>query len=170
MTERRNWYFSFEMQSDLLPISHSMPAMASMTANCRGENRVVVSRSSSLDDDVGKPLLLPRSLTSVPNQQRRRRSASDISLTTLPSRQRSLRRDVGHAAAETYLLTRLSFKLLRYLGYLYLIFYPFELIRSSDPDCHFLFKFFDPGVSFLCLIRIGFCWFLTDLCKLNKIV
>lgn len=73
--------------------------------------------SSFTDDDAGKPLLLPRSSPSAPtNQQVRRRAASDTSLPTLPSRQRSLRRDVGRAAAETYMLTRLSFKLLRYLG------------------------------------------------------
>lgn len=33
-------------------------------------------------------------------------------------RQQSFGRDIGHAAAETYLITGLSFKLLRYLGYL----------------------------------------------------
>ena len=32
-------------------------------------------------------------------------------------RQPSFGRDIGHAAKETYLVTRLSFKLLRYLGY-----------------------------------------------------
>ncbi|KAK7316211.1 hypothetical protein VNO77_35060 [Canavalia gladiata] len=33
-----------------------------------------------------------------------------------PARQHSLRRDIGHVAAETYLITRLAFTLLRYLG------------------------------------------------------
>uniref|UniRef100_A0A7C9E0V0 protein-S-isoprenylcysteine alpha-carbonyl methylesterase n=1 Tax=Opuntia streptacantha TaxID=393608 RepID=A0A7C9E0V0_OPUST len=33
-----------------------------------------------------------------------------------PNRQRSFSSDIGHAAAETYLITRLSFKLLGYLG------------------------------------------------------
>ncbi|KAK6279705.1 hypothetical protein POUND7_019972 [Theobroma cacao] len=32
-------------------------------------------------------------------------------------RQPSFSREIGHAAAETYLVTRLSFTLLRYLGY-----------------------------------------------------
>lgn len=32
-------------------------------------------------------------------------------------RQQSFGREIGHAAAETYLITGLSFKLLRYLGY-----------------------------------------------------
>ncbi|XP_042500083.1 probable isoprenylcysteine alpha-carbonyl methylesterase ICMEL2 [Macadamia integrifolia] len=75
-----------------------------------------------------KPLLSRASSYTITNdnhnnmnlqEQRRRRVNSDMclsSLPPLPSRQYSLSRDVGHAAAETYLLTRLSFKLLRYLG------------------------------------------------------
>lgn len=39
-------------------------------------------------------------------------------------RQQSLTRDIGHAAAETYLITRLSFDLLGYLGYFISIFPP----------------------------------------------
>ncbi|KAF7811230.1 isoprenylcysteine alpha-carbonyl methylesterase ICME [Senna tora] len=35
-----------------------------------------------------------------------------------PSRQRSFRQDFGHIAAETYLITRLAFTLLQYLGYM----------------------------------------------------
>ena len=34
-------------------------------------------------------------------------------------RQQSFGRDIGHAAAETYLITRLSFDLLGYLGYVF---------------------------------------------------
>ncbi|PON87945.1 Alpha/beta hydrolase fold [Trema orientale] len=51
-------------------------------------------------------------------QQRRRRIASEDSLSSLSDGEgrRSLGREVGHAAAETFLLTRLSLKLLRYLG------------------------------------------------------
>ncbi|XP_022777016.1 probable isoprenylcysteine alpha-carbonyl methylesterase ICMEL1 isoform X2 [Durio zibethinus] len=51
-------------------------------------------------------------------QQRRRRTASDSSLALLAdeSPRQSLSREVGHAAAETFLLTRLSLKLLSYLG------------------------------------------------------
>ena len=51
-------------------------------------------------------------------QQRRRRNASEDSLSSLSDGEsrRSLGRDVGHAAAETFLLTRLTLKLLRYLG------------------------------------------------------
>ncbi|KAL0332275.1 UNVERIFIED_CONTAM: Isoprenylcysteine alpha-carbonyl methylesterase ICME [Sesamum calycinum] len=51
------------------------------------------------------------------NQQRRRRVGNrSPSLAKRPCRQQSFSREIGHAAAETYLLTRLSFKLLSYLG------------------------------------------------------
>ncbi|PNX65139.1 isoprenylcysteine alpha-carbonyl methylesterase ICME-like protein [Trifolium pratense] len=36
-----------------------------------------------------------------------------------PDRQRSFTRDIEHVAAETYLITRLAFTLLQYLGYFY---------------------------------------------------
>ncbi|KAG6396174.1 hypothetical protein SASPL_142316 [Salvia splendens] len=48
------------------------------------------------------------------NQQQRRRRGNKFAA---PPRQQSFSREIGHAAAETYLLTRLSFKLLSYLGY-----------------------------------------------------
>ena len=52
----------------------------------------------------------------------RRRSASRPSPAPKQlSRRQSFSRDIGHAAAETYLVTRLSFKLLRYLGYYFFI-------------------------------------------------
>ncbi|GMH20684.1 hypothetical protein Nepgr_022525 [Nepenthes gracilis] len=50
---------------------------------------------------------------SGPNEKPRRRFARKGPPL---SRQRSLSREIGHAAAETYLITRLSFKLLSYLG------------------------------------------------------
>ncbi|XP_034228191.1 probable isoprenylcysteine alpha-carbonyl methylesterase ICMEL1 isoform X2 [Prunus dulcis] len=81
------------------------------------------------DEEKGTPIikpLLPRAssyITSTTNgankhQQRRRRTASDSSLSSLSddSRNNSLGREVEHAAAETFLVTRLSLKLLRYLG------------------------------------------------------
>ncbi|XP_047959584.1 isoprenylcysteine alpha-carbonyl methylesterase ICME-like [Salvia hispanica] len=48
------------------------------------------------------------------NQQQRRRRGNKFAAP--PCRQQSFSREIGHAAAETYLLTRLSFKLLSYLG------------------------------------------------------
>ncbi|KAH6791289.1 prenylcysteine methylesterase [Perilla frutescens var. frutescens] len=53
---------------------------------------------------------------SLNQQQRRRRGNKTTPFSTPPSRQQSFGREIGHAAAETYLLTRLSFKLLSYLG------------------------------------------------------
>ncbi|KAL0377834.1 UNVERIFIED_CONTAM: putative isoprenylcysteine alpha-carbonyl methylesterase ICMEL2 [Sesamum radiatum] len=51
------------------------------------------------------------------NQQRRRKVGNKSpTLAKRPCRQQSFSREIGHAAAETYLLTRLSFKLLSYLG------------------------------------------------------
>ncbi|KAL5581996.1 hypothetical protein UlMin_014438 [Ulmus minor] len=47
------------------------------------------------------------------DHQRRRRVAGKP---MRPLRQQTFSRDIGHAAKETYLITRLSFKLLRYLG------------------------------------------------------
>ncbi|KAL5553537.1 hypothetical protein UlMin_040938 [Ulmus minor] len=91
--------------------------------------------SSSFDDEKAssvpiKPLLSRASsysstspvVTTTANsyyQNRRRRIASDDSLSSLSGagdRRQSLSREVGHAAAQTFLLTRLSLKLLRYLG------------------------------------------------------
>ncbi|KAI3985590.1 hypothetical protein MKX01_033873 [Papaver californicum] len=49
--------------------------------------------------------------------QTRKRISRDISIRSFCSeRQQSFGREVRHAAAETYLITRLSFELLRYLG------------------------------------------------------
>lgn len=59
--------------------------------------------------------------SSASYQQRRRRVASENSLPSLSNdsfgQRPSLARGVDHAASETFLLTRLSLKLLRYMGY-----------------------------------------------------
>lgn len=76
---------------------------------------------------TGSTATVPTTTTSSTNsfyQQRRRRIGSENSLSSLSSgdgRHHSFSRDVGHAVAETFLLTRLSLKLLRYLGYNFLI-------------------------------------------------
>ncbi|PKA48962.1 Isoprenylcysteine alpha-carbonyl methylesterase ICME [Apostasia shenzhenica] len=73
--------------------------------------------SSPVLEDAGDELPLLRRVTS--SGSRRRRAASEphiASLSSRPALRRSFSRDVGHAAAETYLLTRLTFILLRYLG------------------------------------------------------
>lgn len=52
------------------------------------------------------------------SHQRRRRSSGEPGTPPSPPRRtQSFSQDFGHAAAETYLVTRLSFTLLRYLGY-----------------------------------------------------
>lgn len=67
-------------------------------------------------DPAPDPLFRVSSFPSgSPDQQWRRRGGRRTS--SLLARQRSFGREVGHAAAETYLITWLSFKLLRYLGY-----------------------------------------------------
>ncbi|KAL9266360.1 putative isoprenylcysteine alpha-carbonyl methylesterase ICMEL2 [Drosera capensis] len=56
--------------------------------------------------------------TATAEWRRRKVTGEDSRLRprTPPSRQQSFRDDFGHAAAETYLITRLSFSLLSYLG------------------------------------------------------
>lgn len=69
--------------------------------------------------DNGQLLARASTLPSVPcNYQRRKRKPLHKTKSTPPrfSRQGSFSREFGHAAAETYLITRLSFKLLSYLG------------------------------------------------------
>ncbi|KAL2522891.1 Isoprenylcysteine alpha-carbonyl methylesterase ICME [Forsythia ovata] len=55
-------------------------------------------------------------LIRVSSFPRRRAVNKTQSLQARPRRQQSFGREIGHAAAETYLITSLTFKLLRYLG------------------------------------------------------
>ncbi|KAK9276333.1 hypothetical protein L1049_005865 [Liquidambar formosana] len=133
------------MTSQILPIStHSLSSSSSSTMSAisatttgtmllHGEDDPTTSLliSSSLEDEKTMPIkpFLARAssytnTTTASNgnfyQQRRRRIASETSLSSFTdggggSRQ-SFGRDVGHAAAETYLITRLTLKLLRCLG------------------------------------------------------
>ncbi|KAJ4707151.1 Isoprenylcysteine alpha-carbonyl methylesterase ICME [Melia azedarach] len=71
-----------------------------------------------LDDMETKPMVSrflfgPTNFVGSGNEQRRRRPPGKAGK---PRRQQSFGRDIGHAAAETYLITRLTFILLRYLG------------------------------------------------------
>eukprot|EP01018_Ginkgo_biloba_P007736 Gb_22899 [translate_table: standard] len=87
--------------------------LSSLREDLRNES--ALTRHLSLDegaDSAEEPLIGANN----GRQQRRRRSASESNIPGLQSRQHSFRNDVGHAAAETYLVTRLTFKLLRYLG------------------------------------------------------
>ncbi|KAL3336655.1 hypothetical protein AABB24_029355 [Solanum stoloniferum] len=127
--------------SNLLPISNpnSPPSMliptSSATADTmlvRSEPHIIHSSSSSTillvqDDDDSKietkPLLTrafsyssssSSSSSNLVMQQRRRRIASANSL--LSGAVEGCRREMGRAASDTYVVTRLSFRLLRYLG------------------------------------------------------
>ncbi|XP_061359749.1 isoprenylcysteine alpha-carbonyl methylesterase ICME-like [Gastrolobium bilobum] len=55
---------------------------------------------------------------SIPNNhlEKHRRVAGKNGHRHRPARQSSFRKDIGHVASETYLITRLAFTLLRYLG------------------------------------------------------
>ncbi|XP_010265336.1 PREDICTED: probable isoprenylcysteine alpha-carbonyl methylesterase ICMEL2 isoform X1 [Nelumbo nucifera] len=115
-------------------VSVTMPAATATTATMvlRGEEdqrRLSFLSSSSFEDEknVEKRPFLFRNSSYTTNgtvnqlhqqQQRRRRVGSDTSLPSLSTtrRQHSFRDDVTHAASETFLLTRLTFILLRYLG------------------------------------------------------
>lgn len=87
--------------------------------------------SSAEDGGLDTPFLrrVPSSVgLGSAQQKRRRRTASESSVSppvssprsspplAAATRRTSFRHDVGHAAAETYLITRLTLRLLRYLG------------------------------------------------------
>ncbi|XP_057961323.1 isoprenylcysteine alpha-carbonyl methylesterase ICME-like [Malania oleifera] len=125
---------SSSSSSSLLPPSPTITAISASagTMLLQGQNDQIprLLLSSSLEDDMSmdiKPFLSRSSSYSSDgsttaavgnnNQQRRRRVASETSLPSASGgRRQSFQRDVRHAASETFLLTRLSFKLLRYLG------------------------------------------------------
>lgn len=126
-----NRYFDSPTSS----VSGSPPSMAAVLLKIEDDPSTGLYVSPSFDDDKNASMkpLLPRatSYTSISTtttasnnnyQQRRRRINSDNSLPTLSStrvggRRESLGRDET-AAEEAFVLTRLSLKLLRYLGYL----------------------------------------------------
>lgn len=77
----------------------------------KNETRPFIPRTSSYTEAA------PAAANSNSYQQKtRRRVASDNSLLTLSAGRQSFREDMGRAAYDTYLITRLSYKLLRYLG------------------------------------------------------
>ncbi|KAG2706774.1 hypothetical protein I3760_05G118000 [Carya illinoinensis] len=151
----------------------SMPASAfTSTMLLRGGEDDPTSSllfSSSFEDDtaISQTPILPRALsysppttaaanTISPNcfyQQRRRRTASVNSLCPLSrgdDRRQSFGRDVGRAAAETFLLTRLSLKLLRYLGVGYR-----WITRFLALGCYSLLLF--PG-----FLQVGYYYFFSS--------
>ncbi|KAF7131745.1 hypothetical protein RHSIM_Rhsim09G0114700 [Rhododendron simsii] len=113
------------MQPPVLPLSNPspMPTVSAATAATTllrsqsdlSPNRLPISPQSEDDDNVieAKPLL-PRASSYTNLTQKRRRRASPA------SGGQSFREGVEHAASETYLVTRLGFNLLRYLGWVLL--------------------------------------------------
>ncbi|KAK6931432.1 hypothetical protein RJ641_003225, partial [Dillenia turbinata] len=142
-TTTRNFSL-FKMQSQILPVtispslSSSQPSLTSsspmITMTSASDDhwtRLLISPSVDEEKTLEKvPMIsrvssFPREISSISSsrsaanfyQQRRRRIAGETSLHSLSgTRRQSFRHDVRHAASETFLITRLSFKLLRYLG------------------------------------------------------
>ncbi|KAI4346802.1 hypothetical protein L6164_007670 [Bauhinia variegata] len=85
--------------------------MASLVASLPDRQGVV----SALHGDTG-PLLSEQPIHKNGVDINHRRVAGRNGTRPRPARQRSFRKDIGHVASETYLVTRLSFTLLQYLG------------------------------------------------------
>jgi len=103
---------------DVLPTTVSNPASILAPSSLDMRNEMALSHHLSLSNEGADTPLLAASMT-VTNSysNRRRRTVSDSKIYGLRrERQHSFREDVGHAASETYLINRLSFKLLTYLG------------------------------------------------------
>ncbi|PIA39508.1 hypothetical protein AQUCO_02600158v1 [Aquilegia coerulea] len=120
------------MKSPLLPISLSSSSSSSSSAT----TTMLLKREIEEDQQQSKPFMVSSSSSSSSsfedekekkpfsfrasryNQKRRRKglAVNDDESNSLLTRQRSLTEDVEHAASQTYLITRLGFQLLRYLG------------------------------------------------------
>ncbi|KAI3970973.1 hypothetical protein MKX01_024620 [Papaver californicum] len=126
------------MQSQMLPITLPSPTMLFRTENGddvddEQQSRLLLSSSSSSSslssnkDDNSKekmPFLsralsythLTHLISNKKKHKRRRGISSDDNIPSLSRQQSTLTQEVTHAASETYLITRLGFELLRYLG------------------------------------------------------
>ncbi|THG04792.1 hypothetical protein TEA_001724 [Camellia sinensis var. sinensis] len=100
----------------------NMVVATTMTMSPAIQTDLIQPQNASLEEDNKKkqmdaePLLSRASCFNNNNHhQTRRRAAAKLS-SPPPSRQQSFTRNIGHAAAETYLITGLAFKLLGYLG------------------------------------------------------
>ncbi|KAI3844934.1 hypothetical protein MKX03_019309 [Papaver bracteatum] len=126
------------MQSQMLPITMPSPTTLFRTENGddvdnEQHSRLLLSSSSSSsslssnkDDNCKEKMpFLSRALSythithlisNKKKHKRRRGNSSDDSLPSFSRQQSTLTQEVTHAASETYLITRLGFELLRYLG------------------------------------------------------
>ncbi|KAF5751965.1 Alpha/beta-Hydrolases superfamily protein [Tripterygium wilfordii] len=164
------------MPSQILPISikHPQSSIGSPTSVSAADTLLLKTEiiddpatslliSSSFDDETSlsiKPLL-PRTSSfngtsakaSSLYQHRRRQTASDNSLSSLSDyngRRHSVGEDVGHAAEETLMVTRLSLKLLKYLGVGYR-----WIARFLALNCYTLLLF--PG-----FVQVGYNYFFSS--------
>lgn len=126
--------------------------MASSSPEAQAD-RLPPSLSSSLGEAETVVPFLQRAVSEPPagnfNQQsqRRRRLAGKPSR---PRRQQSFSRDIEHAAKETYLITRLTFTLLRYLGIGYR-----WITRLLALACYALFLM--PG-----FLQVAYCYYFSE--------
>ncbi|XP_057738763.1 isoprenylcysteine alpha-carbonyl methylesterase ICME-like [Arachis stenosperma] len=98
--------------------SHSVPCNNNLIRFIRPAMPSLTDRrrvSPDLDLDSFEPLNSQPETDTAPTNKTRRLAGKN-GLRHRPTRQRSLTRDIGHVAAETYLVTSLTFTLLQYLG------------------------------------------------------
>lgn len=112
-------------RSDLFPTNLTADMQSSPEIHLADRCRPMYSTASSELKEAGPAEKSPQmellhgfNRLSSPDKVRRRVSTK-YSAEKPPqiSRQQSFGREIGHAAAETYLVTRLTFNLLGYLGY-----------------------------------------------------
>ncbi|KAL7132564.1 hypothetical protein ABFS83_12G083100 [Erythranthe nasuta] len=138
-----------ELRGDATKIIIPPSSAAAADDDMEIESKPLISRSLSYTYAPPSP-----ALTAKPNlnqKQRRRRVASDTSSIFTPSaaRRQPFRR-MGRAASDTYLITRLSFKLLGYLGVGYR-----WIIRFLALGCYAVLLF--PG-----FIQVGYYYFFSS--------
>ncbi|GAB4828937.1 Probable isoprenylcysteine alpha-carbonyl methylesterase icmel1 [Ancistrocladus abbreviatus] len=134
--------------NDDLPTSRLLISPYEDDKMIREQRRPLLSRAFSYSAASS-----PSAAGATTQQQRRRRVASDESLLTLAGRSQSqstFTESVGHAAAETYLVTRLFLTLLRYLGVGYR-----WITRFLALGCYALLLM--PG-----FIQVGYCYFFSS--------
>jgi len=136
---------------DVLPTAVSNPASILAPSSLDMRNEMALSHHLSLSDEgADTPLLAASTTVNNSYSNRRRRTVSDSNIYGLRrDRQNSFRVGVGHAASETYLITRLSFKLLTYLGLGYR-----WIIKFLALGCYALFLM--PG-----FIQVGFYYYFS---------
>lgn len=122
-TTRPKLHNQSQIQSQAHPELGFSPMMATLPSIQTGrlrpfekEDEKVMETDSLIPSSLIPSVYMHKNNGTVNKKTRRRGSTSKVSSPAAPGRQPSLGRDIGHAAAETYLVTHLSFKLLSYLG------------------------------------------------------